>query len=389
MKIKKELIEKRTKGVVLLLFILILLPVVSALEFLDNLRYGTTGVGLYDTNKTLIDFLFFFTLFLSINWISLKRVYGKESKERGPLLGIAIVVSLALAIGALKAGLSPSFLIPFMQYIFFFIGVAFTYLIIVWLGKLEKWWAKLLAFLFAFILVWIILNLGSYLLVNGGEFGQGTEGESFWDRTKASLSEMFDSLWAIPGEIIEEETVPPEEPAEEEAIEETPPEEETTEEPPEEDTTEETPPEEVPEDTTEETPVEPEPTPEEATEETPPEDIPKEETSPTEPETLPAPVEPEPTPASEPETPEEKPEEETSAGWYNRMDMWVNKNRSLAMGGTLVLTLVVVFGMIYKFKREGERDPVYLSRDLTNLERTMNDPSELAYIQSLEDYPWK
>ncbi len=389
MKIKKELIEKRTKGVVLLLFILLLLPVVSALEFLDNLRYGTTGLGLYDTNKTLIDFLFFFTLFLSINWISLKRVYGKESKERGPLLGIAIVVSLALAIGALKAGLSPSFLIPFMQYLFFFIGVAFTYLIIVWLGKLEKWWAKLLAFLFAFLLVWIILNLGSYILVKGGEFGQETEGESFWDRTKASLSEMFDSLWAIPGEIIEEETVPSEEPAAEETTEETPPEEETTEEPSEEDTTEETPPEEVPEDTTEETPVEPEPTPEEATEETPPEDIPEEETSPTEPETLPAPVEPEPTPAPEPETPEEKPEEETSAGWLNRMDMWVIKNLSLAVGGTLVLTLVVVFGMIYKFKREGERDPVYLSRDLTDLERTMNDPSELAYIQSLEDYPWK
>ena len=385
--------KKRMMVLISLLFILFLFPMVSAQGFLDNLRYGTTGLGLYDTNKTLIDFLFFFTLFLSINWISLKRVYGKDSKERGPLLGIAIVVSLALAIGALKAGLSPSFLIPFMQYIFFFIGVAFAYLIIVWLGKIEKWWAKLLAFLFAFLLVWIILNIGSYLLVGGGDSNAEVEGESFWDQTKATLSEMLDSLWAIPGELIEEETIPTEEPAEE-----TPPEEETSEGEvtPEEDATEETPPEEetteeVPADTTEE-----EVTPEEdATEETPPEEVPEdtpeEETPPTELETIPIPIEPESTPA--PKTPTGEPDEETSAGWFSRLDTWINKNPFLAGGGFILLLIASIMGgaigipKIFKYKEE--RHPAFLSEDLENLERVMDNPDELEYIQSVEDYPWK
>ncbi|MBS3118619.1 hypothetical protein J4417_02960 [Candidatus Woesearchaeota archaeon] len=364
MKIKKGFMKKRMMVLISLLFILFLFPMVSAQGFLDNLRYGTTGLGLYDTNKTLIDFLFFFTLFLSINWISLKRVYGKDSKERGPLLGIAIVVSLALAIGALKAGLSPSFLIPFMQYIFFFIGVAFAYLIIVWLGKIEKWWAKLLAFLFAFLLVWIILNIGSYLLVGGGDSNAEVEGESFWDQTKATLSEMLDSLWAIPGELIEEETIPTEEPAEE-----TPPEEETSEGEvtPEEDATEETPPEEVPEDT------------------------PEEETPPTELETIPIPIEPESTPA--PKTPTGEPDEETSAGWFSRLDTWINKNPFLAGGGFILLLIASIMGgaigipKIFKYKEE--RHPAFLSEDLENLERVMDNPDELEYIQSVEDYPWK
>ncbi|MEK6901008.1 MAG: PAN domain-containing protein [Nanoarchaeota archaeon] len=154
--------NKQTIMICMVLFLLIVPSVIAApFDFLNNIRGGSTGFGAYDRHKDILDFGIFFILFLAVTWLSIRSFYS-EKEQRNPALAIAIVVAIALAIAALKAGLSPSFAGPFMKYVLFFLGVVLLYLIFVKLFHVETAGGRILVFILALLLLWLLFNLANF-----------------------------------------------------------------------------------------------------------------------------------------------------------------------------------------------------------------------------------
>ena len=154
--------NKQTIMICMVLFLLIVPSVIAApFDFLNNIRVGSTGFGAYDRHKDILDFGIFFILFLAVTWLSIRSFYS-EKEQRNPALAIAIVVAIALAIAALKAGLSPSFAGPFMKYVLFFLGVVLLYLIFVKLFHVETAGGRILVFILALLLLWLLFNLANF-----------------------------------------------------------------------------------------------------------------------------------------------------------------------------------------------------------------------------------
>ena len=143
----------------LVLLLLIVPSVIAApFDFLNSIRGGSTGFGVYDRHKDILDFGIFFILFLGVTWLSVRSFYS-EKEQRNPALAIAIVVAIALAIAALKAGLSPSFASPFMKYVLFFLGVVLLYLLFIKLFHVETAGGRILGFLLAPLFLLLVFNL--------------------------------------------------------------------------------------------------------------------------------------------------------------------------------------------------------------------------------------
>ena len=143
---------------------------------------------IYDNNKLLVDFLLFFTLFMALSWLSIRKFYGRQD-QKGAAIGITISISLALAIGALAAGLSASFSTTFIKYALFFLGTFLVYSLITKLGKIESTWGKFAALLAAAVLLWLLFNVGNLFTWEGS---MRPTGGGFLDNTKFTLGRLFD-----------------------------------------------------------------------------------------------------------------------------------------------------------------------------------------------------
>lgn len=98
--IGKDIFEKATSG------------------FKDTSEKSSGTLTWYDQNTQLIDFIVFFIIFLSISYMGLKK-WIEKGGNAGKSLAIGIGIALSLA--ALKAGISATFFIPFVENAFFFI----------------------------------------------------------------------------------------------------------------------------------------------------------------------------------------------------------------------------------------------------------------------------
>ncbi len=191
--------NKQTIIVCMILFLLIIPSVIAApFDFLNNIRGGSTGFGVYDRHKDILDFGIFFVLFLAVTWLSVRSFYS-EKEQRNPALAIAIVVAIALSIAALKAGLSPSFAGPFMKYVLFFLGVVLIYLLFVKLFHVETAGGRIAAFLLALLLLWLLFNIGNFAFEKP-RIGL-PDGGGVWEKTK----DFFRGLTKAPTRTIDVE----------------------------------------------------------------------------------------------------------------------------------------------------------------------------------------
>ena len=168
------------------LFLLLAIP--QTLALFDNVQAGSTGILIYDNNKLLVDFLLFFTLFMALSWISIRKFYGHQD-QKGAAIGITISISLALAIGAMAAGLSASFSSPFIKYALFFLGTFLVYALITKLGKIESGWGRFAALLAAAVLLWLLFNVGNLMTWEGS---LRPSGGGFLENTKFTVGRLFD-----------------------------------------------------------------------------------------------------------------------------------------------------------------------------------------------------
>lgn len=147
----------KIKRLIWLVILLCSFSFVSA-AFFDSIQFGSTGIGLYDSNKELVDFLFFGLLFAASAMLGVRVAFKNE--QRGPGTAIAIMFGLAAALAAVKSGLSPTHLAPFIKYIIFFIASFFIWNVLVHTLETENGWAQFGLFLLAMFIVWLILMLG-------------------------------------------------------------------------------------------------------------------------------------------------------------------------------------------------------------------------------------
>jgi hypothetical protein len=152
----------------------------------------TTGIQVYDNNSAIIDFFIFFTLFLSASFFGL----GKYIKEGGSAArGMAIAIGAALAIAAVKAGMGPTFFIPFVKNIFLFIATIVVFLVLVEVFKMHK---GLAFFLAPIIVIFLFLFSG---WVSDGKFGTNILGGVTKDENAAN--DCFAKLKALDKQINE------------------------------------------------------------------------------------------------------------------------------------------------------------------------------------------
>ncbi len=186
------------KKVALFILVLVMVSSLAAAFSLDDIRYGTTDLGVYDRHKELLDFGIFFVLFLAVSWIGVRSFHTRDD-QRNAAAGIAIVVAVALTIGALKAGLSPSFLAPFMKYVVFFLGVGLLYLLFVRMFGIESGWGRFWSLLFALLGLWFLFGTFNFMTFDRVGSGPATGG-TFLEQAKDYGRSLMQAPTEVEGE---------------------------------------------------------------------------------------------------------------------------------------------------------------------------------------------
>jgi len=107
----------------------------------------------YEKYAQFFDFIIFLVLFTSLSTIGLKKFGGKSWGESGAgnaVISLSIIMGLAMAIAAVKAGLSVTFFIPFVKNMLYFLVLMLVYFVLI---KLFMDKHKFLAFLLAIAIV--------------------------------------------------------------------------------------------------------------------------------------------------------------------------------------------------------------------------------------------
>ncbi len=175
--------KKQTKILIILAMFLVLAVPVFALS-LSDLGIGiatdnvaSTSVNIYDTYAQLIDFLLFLSLFVAIAHIAFKKWFGEDFKNAGAgnaVRALAVVVGTALAIAALKAGLSVTFFIPFVKNLIFFLVMVVIYFLLQRMGVKSKVFSWILAVIITFLLFYVsdvFFNSNKLGVPSFGKFG--------------------------------------------------------------------------------------------------------------------------------------------------------------------------------------------------------------------------
>lgn len=135
-----------------------------------------TGIEFYDKHYQIIDFLVMFVLFTAISFVGLQG-FMKEGGKSNAVKGIAVAVGAALSLAGLKAGISPSFFIPFVKNALFFIIMFVIFVLLIQIEGLKD--RKLVAFILALIITMVAFNVTNIVLHKDDK----------WDFTK---------LWSAP-----------------------------------------------------------------------------------------------------------------------------------------------------------------------------------------------
>jgi len=133
---------------------------------------GFAGVPIYDDYYQIIDFMIFLILFVSISSIALKKAFAGDQYEKSgsAIRALAIIIGLALALAALKAGLSVTFFIPFVTNALFFICIIIVYFLLLRMGMDKH---KIMAFILALVITYLLFNIVG-MVVGGRDISIGT-----------------------------------------------------------------------------------------------------------------------------------------------------------------------------------------------------------------------
>ena len=105
----------------------------------------------YEKNPKIWDFLLFSTIFNIIAWIGLVKAFP-DNKVAAYIL--ALVIGIALGLGAVKGELTVKFFVPFVKNIFFFIVMGIIFFVLI---KFEM--NKFLAFILALVITFVAFNV--------------------------------------------------------------------------------------------------------------------------------------------------------------------------------------------------------------------------------------
>src|SRR3989338_6483103 len=158
------------KIVVPILLLLIIMPTISkAATLTDTFKFGLEDVDKFLNNKdnrylTIIDFLFFSLLFVSVYLIGVKYAF-KELKRAEKTIVILLGVMTAYLL--VLADISVTYLLPYIHYIFYFL----LFLLYWWMlkGLKSKFWRFVLALLLTVLTIWLLSGLIEGL--TGGQAG--------------------------------------------------------------------------------------------------------------------------------------------------------------------------------------------------------------------------
>ncbi|MBI2135554.1 hypothetical protein HYU06_00610 [Candidatus Woesearchaeota archaeon] len=127
----------------------------------------------YEKNLKIWDFLLFSTIFNIIAWIGLVKAFP-DNKAAAFIL--ALVIGVALGLGAVKGNLTVKFFVPFVKNILFFIVMGIIFFVLI---KFDM--NKFLAFILALVITFVAFNvLGLFGAVDtGGLFGGKTSYDTY------------------------------------------------------------------------------------------------------------------------------------------------------------------------------------------------------------------
>ncbi len=143
------MLKKRVLLIVLLL--LLSTPFVAA-NFFEDLNLNQPYNGSYQRNQQLVDFGVFFVIFMAVIWVGTTALFT-DAKHRNPSLALSLVLSLTLAVSALKAGLSASGIVDFMWHIAFILAILFLWYLMMKVGNLESSNSKFISLFVSAIIV--------------------------------------------------------------------------------------------------------------------------------------------------------------------------------------------------------------------------------------------
>lgn len=105
----------------------------------------------YEKNPKIWDFLLFSTIFNIIAWIGLVKAFP-DNKVAAYIL--ALVIGIALGLGAVKGDLNVKFFVPFVKNIFFFIVMGIIFFVLI---KFDM--NKFLALILALVITFVAFNV--------------------------------------------------------------------------------------------------------------------------------------------------------------------------------------------------------------------------------------
>ena len=109
----------------------------------------------YNSYSQAIDFLFFSLLFISVYLIGVRYAFREVRK---PEKTIAVLLGIMTAFSLVSAGFSITFLVPYVQWVFYFLLFFITWVLLK--GVKSKFWRLVLALL---ITMFIIVLFYGYL----------------------------------------------------------------------------------------------------------------------------------------------------------------------------------------------------------------------------------
>jgi hypothetical protein len=162
----------------------------------DTIPGNGKFVQFYNRHQSMVDFFIMFSVFCSIVLIGLKKVgYGDTGNA---MKGLAIAFGAALALASLKAGISPSFFIPFVKNFLFLIVFFVIFLIIRSTVGEDKILGPLVA---ALIITWVAFNVFNLVIEPADKkfdlvnvFGMLTGAPTDTDETRRLNNKQLDNL---------------------------------------------------------------------------------------------------------------------------------------------------------------------------------------------------
>ena len=184
--------KKNSKKIAFYVFIALIIAInlsiiayaASADRFWDVVEKMYDFESRYEKNLKIWDFLLFSTIFNIIAWLGLVKAFP-DNKAAAFIL--ALVIGVALGLGAVKGNLTVKFFVPFVKNILFFIVMGVIFFVLIKFD-MNKFWA----FVLALVITFVAFNV---LGLFGGGFNLGGlfKSETSYD-TYAQINDRITAL---------------------------------------------------------------------------------------------------------------------------------------------------------------------------------------------------